>query len=171
MTIDEAIKEFTDWAKDKRKEQNFWLAQRNESDETNPLSYADCNSFARDAGTSAEHYEQLAKWLRELKDKRAKNEILMAECDRLMKEKGELLGKVSGGDVLRICQLEEQLDKAKELLRLAVSDINYTLTNVDECTKCLYCDAETGDCSSAERCYDVCKWKYADEALKLLERG
>lgn len=68
-------------------------------------------------------------------------------------------------------ELSEKYDKAKELLRLAVSDINYTLTNVDECTKCLYCDTETGDCSSAERCYDVCKWKYTDEALKLLEKG
>lgn len=66
-------------------------------------------------------------------------------------------------------ELSEKYDKAKELLRLAVSDINYTLTNVDECTKCLYCDAETGDCSSAERCYNVCKWKYTDEVMKLME--
>ena len=168
MTIDEVIKEFTDWVKDKRNEQNFWLAQRNESDETSPLSYADCSSFAIDAETSAEYYEQLAEWLTELKDLREENKVLTSECDRLIKEKGELLSKVSGGDVLRICQLEEQLDKAKELLGLAVSDINYTLTNVDECTKCLYCDAKTGDCSSTERCYDVCKWKYADEVMKLM---
>ena len=65
-------------------------------------------------------------------------------------------------------ELSEKYDKAKELLRLAVSDINYTLTNVDECTKCLYCDAETGDCSSAEKFYDVCKWKYTDEVMELM---
>lgn len=172
MTIDEVIKEFTDLAKDERKEQNFWLTQRNEIDETSFPKFADCySSFARDSETKAERYEQLAEWLTELEGLREENKVLMTECDRLIKEKGELLSKVSGGDVLRICQLEEQLGKAKELLRLAVSDINYTLTNVDECTKCLYCDAETGDCSSAERRYDVCKWKYADEALKLLERG
>ena len=40
--------------------------------------------------------------------------MLMQECDRLIKEKGELLSKVSGGDVLRICQLEEQLKDWKE---------------------------------------------------------
>ena len=38
MTLDEVIKEFTDWAKDNRKEQNFWAAERDENDETNPLS-------------------------------------------------------------------------------------------------------------------------------------
>lgn len=56
----------------------------------------------------------------------------------LMKEKGELLSKVSGGDVLRICQLEERLQveldnshcleielaEAERLLRLAVDDMS-----------------------------------------------
>lgn len=67
-------------------------------------------------------------------------------------------------------ELSAKYDKAKELLRLAVSDINYTLTNVDECTKCLYCDDETGNCSSTEKCYNVCKWKYSDEVMKLMEK-
>lgn len=151
MTIDEVIKEFTDWAKDKRNEQNFWLAQRNESDETSPLSYADCNSFARDSGTDAERYEQLAKWLRELKDKRVENEILMAECDRLIKEKGELLGKVSGGDVLRICQLEEQLKEAKRLLKAAIEDFNVIKSYLSE--------------PYSHLCNE---WRYTDEALKLI---
>lgn len=160
LTLDEAIKYCLEVAS----ENDSQAAEYNEHDEWEFANKCNCEQCASD-------HRQVAEWLRELKDMRAENKVLMAECDRLIKEKGELLSKVSGGDVLRICQLEEQLDKAKELLRLAVSDINYTLTNVDECTKCLYCNAETGDCSSAERCYDVCKWKYADEALKLLERG
>jgi len=68
MTLDETIKEFTDWAKDNRKEQNFWAAERDENDETNPLSYADCEGLARDAETRAEYHEQLAEWLTELKE-------------------------------------------------------------------------------------------------------
>ena len=69
MTIDEAIKEFTGWAKDNRKEQNYWAAERNESyDEANPLSYADCEGFERDAEERAEYHEQLAEWLTELKE-------------------------------------------------------------------------------------------------------
>lgn len=95
MTLDEAIKEFTDWAKGNRKEQNFWAAERDGNDETNPLSYADCEGLARDAETRAEYHEQLAEWLTELKDLREENKVLMQECDRLIKEKGELLSKVS----------------------------------------------------------------------------
>lgn len=70
MTLDETIKEFTDWAKDNRKEQNYWAAERDENDETNPLSYADCEGLARDAETRAEYHEQLAEWLTELKELR-----------------------------------------------------------------------------------------------------
>lgn len=151
MTIDEVIKEFTDWAKSEREAQNFWLAQRDKSDESSFLSYADCNSFARDSGTGAERYEQLAKWLRELKDKRAENEILMAECDRLIKEKGELLGKVSEGDVLRICQLEEQLKEAKRLLKAAIEDFNVIKPYLSE--------------PYSHLCNE---WRHTDEALKLI---
>ena len=70
MTLDETIKEFTNWAKGNRKEQNFWAAERDENDETNPLSYADCEGLARDAETRAEYHEQLAEWLTELKELR-----------------------------------------------------------------------------------------------------
>ena len=83
MTIDEVIKEFADWAKDKRKEQNFWLAQRNESDETSALSYADCNSFARDSETSAERYEQFSKWLTELKEAKQLLSMAVKSFDKL----------------------------------------------------------------------------------------
>lgn len=153
MTLDETIKEFTDWAKDNRKEQNYWAAERNESyDETNPLSYADCEGFERDAEERAEYHEQLAEWLTELKDLREENKVLTSECDRLIKEKGELLNKVSGGDVLRICQLEDRLEKAKELLKFAVDDFSEMKPYLSEPYSHL-CD----------------KWRYADEAKKLLD--
>lgn len=38
--------------------------------------------------------EQIAEWLTELKDLREENKVLIQECDRLIKEKGELLKKV-----------------------------------------------------------------------------
>lgn len=158
LTLDEAIKYCLEVAS----ENDSQAAEYNEHDEWEFANKCNCEQCAAD-------HRQVAEWLTELKDLREENKVLTSECDSLIKENDELLSKVSGGDVLRICQLEEQLGKAKELLRLAVSDINYTLTNVDECTKCLYCDTETGECSSTERCYDVCKWKYADEVMKLME--
>ena len=114
----------------------------------------------------AADYRQLAEWLIELKDLREENKMLMQECDRLIKEKGELLSKVSGGDVLRICQLEEQLQaeldnshcleieliEAKRLLKAAMGDMEI-----------LY---ETG---KDEGCLGIeFKWRYADEAENLL---
>lgn len=83
MTIDEVIKEFTDWAKGEREAQNFWLTQRNKSDETSALSYADCNSFARDSEEGAERYEQLAEWLTELKEAKKLLSIAVENFDKL----------------------------------------------------------------------------------------
>ena len=38
-----------------------------------------------------DEHRQLAEWFKELKDLREENKVLMQECDRLIKEKGELL--------------------------------------------------------------------------------
>lgn len=43
----------------------------------------------------AEEHRQLIEWLKELKDLREVNKVLISECDRLIKEKGELLKKVN----------------------------------------------------------------------------
>ena len=105
----------------------------------------------------AERCRQLAEWLTELKDLREENKVLISECDRLIKEKGELLSKVSGGDVLRICQLEEHLEKAKRLLKAAVEDIyHYVDCYEAHCDECC-CDHD-----------NHCHWKHEAEALKLI---
>ena len=110
------------------------------------------DKYATDCRECAADHRQLAEWLRELKDLREENKVLTSECDRLIKEKGELLNKVSGGDVLKICQLEEQLEKAKRLLKAAMGDMEI-----------LY---ETG---KDEGCLGIeFKWRYADETKKLL---
>ena len=109
---------------------------------------------------------------KELKDLREENKVLISECDRLIKEKGELLNKVSGGDVLRICQLEEQLEKAKRLLKAAVPIINNTFPETGSCWGCANHDEAKDECKGGafEECSEVCKWEHADEALKLIER-
>lgn len=190
VTLDETIKEFMEWAKNDRDEMNYWLTQRNESDETNPLSYADCQSFVRNAETSAEHYEQLAEWLTELKDLREENKVLTSECDRLIKEKGELLSKVGGGE---ICQLEEQirdwkeeyayinklsygyykeLKEAKLLLKKAIDD--FKELDKDKLNgKCMMPSMDCACCplnwdsvdDKAEPCHN---WRYTNEALKII---
>lgn len=99
--------------------------------------------------------QKLTKKLGELGDE---NKVLMSECDRLIKEKGELLSKVSGGDVLKICQLEEQLKEAKKLLKSAIDEWN------------LVC--EWGDCGEYCGWYQngrcTQEWSGKAEALKLI---
>ena len=98
MTIDEAIEERLKVIKVQEK-----LYEESYSDESKEI-----------LKNATDNDRQLADWLTELKNLREENKVLMQECDRLIKEKGELLSKVSGGDVLRICQLEEQLKDWKE---------------------------------------------------------
>ena len=109
--------------------------------------------------------------MKELKDLREENKVLTIECDRLIKEKGELLSKVSGRDVLRICQLEEQIKdwkeeyanlnkisygfykefkEAKRLLKLATDTINHNSHK-----SCYNCSHFTSDCNC-----DIGKYLY-----------
>lgn len=125
------------------------------------------------ANNMADTIHQLEK---ELKDLREENKVLISECDRLIKEKGELLSKVSGGDVLRICQLEEQLEKAKQLLKAAVEDNKRVLRENfgDICQFCKHGSNPTAQCckphnGSGSWCCENAEWRYADEAERLLK--
>lgn len=140
LTLDEAIKYCLEVAS----ENDSQAAEYNEHDEWEFANKCNCEQCASD-------HRQVAEWLRELKDMRAENKVLMAECDRLIKEKGELLSKVSGGDVLRICQLEEQLKEAKRLLKAAIEDFNVIKPYLSE--------------PYSHLCNE---WRYTDEALKLI---
>lgn len=124
----------------------------------------------------ATEHRQLAEWLRELKELREENKVLTSECDRLIKEKGELLNKVSDGDVLRICQLEDRLQaeldnshcleielkEAKRLLKSATNVLNMFIP-CDEDYNCSECIKQRRSCDYD----DSFKWRYLDEALKL----
>lgn len=94
----------------------------------------------------------------ELKDLREENKVLISECDRLIKEKGELLKK------------SEQIAKYKSLLKLAVEDFNKSLGAMYTCPYCKYVERKREVCASRKEqyCGDICEWRYADEALKLI---
>lgn len=64
----------------------------------------------------------------------------------------------------------EELCEAKRLLRMAVSIINNSFPEVDSCWGCANHDEVNDECKGGafSECADVCKWKYADEALKLI---
>lgn len=151
MTLDEAIKQCLEVADDLTK-------QADTADDAMILdgfNVDDCRQYIA-------NLRQLAEWLTKLKDLREENRVLMQECDRLIKEKGELLSKVSGGDALRICQLEEQLEKAKRLLKSSTNVLNMFIPcDEDYCSECIKqrqnCDYD-----------DSFKWLYADEALALI---
>ena len=137
MTLDEAIRHAEE------------VAQRQDIKEDEEELFSEMlgdmyGEFKTNCTNCAEEHRQLAEWLKELKELREENKVLMQECDRLIKEKGELLSKVSGGDVLRICQLEEQFEKAKRLLKAAVEfrKSGYCTKNCSECvaSPCDYID-------------------------------
>lgn len=178
MTLDEAIEERLKVIKVQEK-----LYEESYSDESKEI-----------IKNATDNDRQLADWLTELKDLREENKVLMQECDRLIKEKGELLSKVSGGDVLRICQLEEQLKnfkeeyanlnkisygfykelkEAKRLLKAAVEDLNATVAEVYNggvICECCKWESQIGECCCPSNggCDADYRWRYADEAKNLL---
>lgn len=96
---------------------------------------------------SAAEHRQLAEWLTELK---------------------ELREKVSGGDVLRICQLEEREKEYKRLLKAAVEDVQAlakAFAEDEPCnsfTFCSECPLHVG------RGVNCIEWRFKTEALDLI---
>lgn len=152
MTLDETIKEFTDWAKDNRKEQNFWAAERDENDETNPLSYADCEGLARDAETRAEYHEQLAEWLTDYKE--LKNSIGAVKLSDI-KEALELIQDYKADYI----EQKKLIAEYKRLLKSAIDEWHIVCEWGDCSERCDW--FENGKCTQ--------EWRYKAEALKLIE--
>lgn len=95
---------------------------------------------------------ELTALLEELKELREENKVLISECDRLIKEKGELLKR------------HEQTGECKRLLKAAVDDMR-DVANNGTCNHCVL----DGLYAQGGCCTDGCfKWRYADEALKLI---
>ena len=104
---------------------------------------------ATDCRECAADHRQLAEWLMELKDLRAEQNDQYVFIHELMSE----------------------LEEAKRLLKLALNDFETIESNLEYDEHCVIkthsirCD----ECPlSAETIYR-CKWRHADEALKLIE--
>lgn len=117
-------------------------------------------------------HRQLAEWLKELKELR----ILVAGDNTLSIQKLEMIlamlrAQNSDNDIA-LCELcekavklqdrEAELKEAKRLLKLAVDD----MMEEADCGICLH--DNDGECPIATSVCDF-KWRYADEAEKLLK--
>lgn len=91
---------------------------------------------------------------KELKDLQEENKVLISECDRLIKEKGRLLKK------------SELITEYERLLKAAVEDFSYCSGIYGLCYYNIGCDV-CADCNNTP--CDEFQWRYADEALKLIE--
>lgn len=131
MTIDEAIQYAEDLG----------------TEEENKIDYdKDSPHMIICRKNTVKDYRQLAEWLRELKDLREENKVLMQECDRLIKEKGELLKQ------------HEQIGEYKRLLK-SVIDEWHIVCEWGNCGE--YCGwYKNGKCTQ--------EWSGKAEALKLI---
>lgn len=151
MTIDEAIKHCLEVA-----EENDLAAGTYEIlAENNHNAYerltAETNS-SRCAECSADH-RQLAEWLKELVELREQNFNLKLDNERLR----DCVYEAARNGELDFAELSE----AKRLLKLAIEDINAA----EACDTCEYYPVINGTECQKDDCY---KWRYTDEAEKLL---
>lgn len=74
-------------------------------------------------------------------------------------------------DNRQISEYDHELRQAKRLLKAAVPLINNMFPEVGSCWGCANYDETKDECKGGafEECSEVCKWEYADEALKLIE--
>lgn len=140
LTLDEAIKHCLEVAED-----NEAKAQKigyQFLGTTKDREATECRECAAD-------HRQLAEWLTELKEARAALNDCGVEIEMLLNE----------------------LREAKRLLRLAVEDFKAVNSNMLTCRYCKHYDAGIDDCGLSDddsACEDICGWRYADEAQKLL---
>lgn len=150
MTIDEAIKHCLEVAE--QKEHESFVDRWSDGDEWSERIQEDCRQCAAD-------HRQIAEWLMELKDLR---NSLGAVKLKDMKEAARLLQELNTENN----QFTSQLAEAKRLLKAAVEDLAKIPCNNDvyipsSCDACI----KQGNCDYS----DSFKWRYADEALKLIE--
>ena len=147
MTIDEAIHHCEEVAE--RYETRAKIIDRRKLGFAleNPTACHEC---------AADH-RQLAEWLTELKDLREENKVLINECNRLIKEKGEL-NELKEKAVLDICRRDARLRDAKRLLKSAIDEW-HLICEWGDCGE--YCGwYENGQCTQ--------EWSGKAEALKLI---
>lgn len=100
---------------------------------------------------------QLAEWLKELKELRS----IIDACNIL------------AVDAFAVEKLCKELKEAKRLLKMAVEDLNATVAEVYNggvICECCKWESQIGECCCPNDggCDTDYRWRYADEALKLL---
>lgn len=142
MTLDEAIKERQKVIE--VQEKLYKEASTNESKEI--------------IKSATDNDRQFVEWLRELKDLREENKVLTRDCLRLIKSNDKLRKKVG------------VIAKYKRLLKVAVEDMT-GMQFGNECKVCSKnllpneCPIHNNVACILEKDF---KWRYADEALKLI---
>lgn len=68
----------------------------------------------------------------------------------------------------QIAHYDDELRKAKELLKAAVEDIQDMLYQVDSVTVCTHCIHTTAICYGGSDCEHEAKWTHLSEALALI---
>ena len=68
----------------------------------------------------------------------------------------------------QIAHYEDELRQAKELLKVAVHDIQDMLFHVNGITACLHCVHENDICYGGSDCEHEAKWEHLSEALALI---
>ena len=93
---------------------------------------------------------------------------LKAYISELEAENAELRAKVESAD-RQIAEYDDELKKAKKLLRAAVQDIRHCMHYYDPCEVCSLL-GEDGECPTTDDddCKEKYKWCYEDEALALI---
>lgn len=140
LSIDEAISHCLEAAEQNDAQAEKWREEGGEE----WGKTATCRECAAD-------HRQLAEWLMELKDLRAEQNDQYVFIHELMSE----------------------LKEAKRLLKAAVEDLNATVAEVYNgglLCKCCNWKSQTGECCCPDNggCDTDYRWRYADEALKLL---
>lgn len=144
MTIDEAIRHCEEVARSC----DWQAAQCDETD-----GY-ECHEKAGNEECASDH-RQLAAWLRELKDLRLTVGMIKVED---LKSALTLLREYKAENN----EMRERIEEYKRLLKAAVEDMH----NENGCSlDCNVCENAKED---FRKCYGHPKWRYKDEALKLI---
>ena len=148
LTLDEAIKHCLEVA-----EQNETQADKI----GRQLIGSAIDKYATDCRECAAEHRQLAEWLTELKELR--NSVGAVKLGN-MKEALELIREYKAENIAQ----KKMIAEYKRLLKAAVEDLKFE----SQCRNCKY--QQTGLDNICNGCRgNKYEWRYADEALKLIE--
>ena len=99
--------------------------------------------------------------------------LYMASLEKRNEELEAKVAELEGkhwNECRQIAHYSDENAKLKELLRKAVEVINREISSFTTCEECNMYDEETTECNgnAMDKCSEIGKWRYADEALALI---